>query len=150
MHPIVPLNLPKAALQLRKQDDRIYVRCLVRRKELVLSPEEWVRQHLIAYFVSELQVPIERIAVEKQLQFEGFTKRWDLVIYNRDFSPELIVECKAPSVPLTLDTLHQALRYQRQIQATFIVLSNGLEHRIYERDATALDFIERADFPEGL
>ena len=85
MNPIQALNLPKTSLNLTRVKDQIFVNCLVRRKRIVLTPEEWVRQHFIAYLNNQLRHPIEAISVEKSLNYFGLQKRWDIVVYNADF-----------------------------------------------------------------
>lgn len=135
MSPIIPLNLSKTSLQLSRKDEEIYVQCLIRRKKIKLTPEEWVRQHFIAFLHQEHHFPLSRIAVEKSIQYAGLTKRWDIVVYDIDFQPFVLVECKAPHIPISMDTLYQALTYQKEMQGKFIALSNGLIHAFYEVDA---------------
>jgi hypothetical protein len=132
MSPIIPLNLPQTSLQLSRKKEDVYVQCLIRRKKIKLTPEEWVRQHFIAYLHHEHRFPLSRIAVEKSIQYAGLTKRWDIVVYDQDFLPFVLVECKAPHVPISVDTLYQALTYQKEMQGKFIALSNGLNHAYYE------------------
>lgn len=135
MSPIIPLNLPQTPLQLSRQEDGVYVQCLIRRKKIKLTPEEWVRQHFIAHLNREHQYPLARIAVEKSIQYSGLTKRWDIVVYDHDYQPLILVECKAPHIPITNDTLYQALTYQKEMQGRYIALSNGLNHAYFEVDA---------------
>jgi hypothetical protein len=134
MNPVIPLNLPQTSLQLSRKDEQIYVQCLIRRKKIKLTPEEWVRQHFIANLNHEHQFPLSRIAVEKSIQYAGLTKRWDIVVYDKDFQPFILVECKAPHIPISVDTLYQALTYQKEMQGKFIALSNGLDHAYFEVD----------------
>lgn len=135
MSPIIPLNLPQTSLQLSRKEEQIYVQCLIRRKKIILTPEEWVRQHFIAYLNQEHRFPLSRIAVEKSIQYAGLTKRWDIVVYDNDFQPLILVECKAPHIPISVDTLYQALTYQKEMQGRFIALSNGLNHAYFEVDS---------------
>jgi hypothetical protein len=148
MKMIQPLNLPKAALKLSSRAGRIYVNCLVRRKAVVLTPEEWVRQHLIAYLNFQLGYPLEKISVEKQLNFNGFTKRWDVVVYNKHFEPLILVECKAPEIRLSHDVFMQIAGYQKKVQAKWLILTNGLTHLVYEVDAIAKELIPQLEFPK--
>lgn len=128
MNPIIPLNLPQAQLNLSRKGEEIYVLCLVRKKRIRLTPEEWVRQHFIAYLSINLGYALERISVEKSLNFFGLTKRWDIVVYNQEFIPEILIECKAPSIPLNEKVLLQTLNYQNQLQCKFIGITNGINH----------------------
>lgn len=127
MELIVPLNFPPAQLDLNRKSGKVFVKCLIRRREILLTPEEWVRQHLIAYLINTLNYPQTLIGVEKSIQYNGLSKRWDLVVFNSDFEPYILVECKAPSIKLGTNTLQQALSYQHQLNCEIIVISNGLE-----------------------
>jgi hypothetical protein len=127
---MTPLNLPQATLNLSRKSGQIYVFCSVRKKKLVLTPEEWVRQHVIAFFVNELGVSIGKIASEYSLKYNNMNRRADIVVMNEKAEPQIIVECKAPSVPIGDKTLHQAAEYKHVISAKVLVLTNGLEHRI--------------------
>ena len=132
MNPIQPLNLPKTNLNLTRKGDKIYVFCLIRRKHILLTPEEWVRQHFIAYLNTELGHPMEVISVEKSLNYFGITKRWDIVVYNSNFNPAILIECKAPQIQLGENTLAQAFSYQNQLQCEFIGITNGINHFFWQ------------------
>lgn len=112
-------------LQLRKQDGRTLVFDPVRKKWLVLTPEEHVRQYLLHYFIHNMQYPAPLIAVEKKILVNGIEKRFDIAVYNRNHQPWLLVECKAPEVPVTDVTLHQLLRYNNHLQCSYWLVSNG-------------------------
>lgn len=96
-----------------------------RRKWLVLTPEEWVRQNFIAYLVTVLKYPASLIAIEKEIQLGSLTKRFDIVVYNRMTMPFMVIECKEMNVSLNESVLHQALRYNTNMQAEFVVITNG-------------------------
>ena len=98
MEALIPLNLPKATLTLTRKDNVIFVNCLIRKKKMVLTPEEWVRQHYINYLSSYLLYPLSFISVEKELNYFGLKKRWDIVVVNNLFEPIILVECKAPNI----------------------------------------------------
>lgn len=143
-----PLNLPKVPLKLSSRAGRIYVNCLVRKKQIILTPEEWVRQHLIAFLHLNQGYPLEKIAVEKQIQYNGFTRRWDIVIYNGQFEAEVLVECKAPEIKLTHEVFMQISTYQQKLGANFLILSNGDTHLVYEIDTKEKQLLVMADFPK--
>lgn len=147
MSVIVPLTLPQTKLSLSRTDDQLFVQCLVRRKKLVLTPEEWVRQHFIAYLHQKLNYPMSRIAVEKSIQYAGLTKRWDIVVYDSAFLPHILVECKAPKIPISLDTLYQALTYQKEMQGKFIALTNGIDHAYFGVDTEKNSLCELKQLP---
>ena len=143
------LNLPKAPLKLSSRAGRIFVNCLVRKKAIILTPEEWVRQHLIAYLHLNQGYPFEKIAVEKQVQYEGFTRRWDIVVYNQHFEPEILVECKAPEVKLTHEVFIQISTYQKMLGANYLILSNGDTHLIYAIDQQEQRLTTMKEFPKS-
>jgi len=149
MNPIVPLNLPKTELKLSRIADEIWVNCLIRKKKMILTPEEWVRQHFIAFLTDHLGFPIARIAVEKSIQYGSLTKRWDILVYDKQFNPLILIECKAPSISINKDTLYQALTYQKEMQGRFILLTNGQDHSIFEVDVENQQFIEQREFPRN-
>lgn len=95
---------------------------------MVLTPEEWVRQHLIHYLIEEKNYPISLIAVEKKLTINNLTKRTDILVFNTKGLPEIIVECKAPSVKINQASFDQIARYNLKLQANYLIVSNGLEH----------------------
>jgi len=134
MNPIHPLNLPKTELNLSRKGEVIFVQCLIRKKRLQLTPEEWVRQHFIAFLTNNLGYATERISIEKGLNYFGLKKRWDIVVYDRDFKPEILIECKAPHVKLNEKALLQTLNYQNQLQCKFIALTNGINHAFWKID----------------
>lgn len=119
------IDLAGVALQLKKQDGKTLVHDPVRKKWLVLTPEEHVRQCLLQYFIQVMNYPARLIAVEKSILVNGLDKRFDIVVYNRNHEPWLLAECKAPDVPVTDATLHQLLRYNNHLQCSYWLVSNG-------------------------
>lgn len=135
MSVVEPLNLPKVPLKLSKVQGQLYVWCVVRKKNLVLTPEEWVRQHLIHYLISSVGIPLERIVSEYGIQVNGLVRRCDIVIFDRLGQPKMIVECKATSIPVDDKVLFQIAQYNRELQVEYIMLSNGIEHFISKINA---------------
>jgi len=95
---------------------------------MVLTPEEWVRQHFVYFLIEEKKYPISLIAIEKQLTINNLKKRSDILVFNIDGKPEIIVECKAPSIKITQDTFDQIARYNLKLKANYLIVTNGLEH----------------------
>ena len=148
MSPIVPLNLPKTDLDILRSGDQLYVRCLVRKKKIVLTPEEWVRQHFIAYFLNDLSYPKGLLTVEKKIQYGAMEKRWDLATFMANQECFLLLECKAPSIPITKAVFEQSLTYFKGLQSRFLVLSNGIEHVIFKKEEDGLKIVnEFPDYP---
>lgn len=127
---MIPLNLPQTKLNLSRKSGQIYVFCPIRKKKLVLTPEEWVRQHVIAFLINELGISIGKIASEYSLKYNTMNRRADIVVMNEKTEPHMIVECKAPSISIDSKTLHQAAEYKHVISAEILVLTNGISHQI--------------------
>jgi len=132
MNNLVKLNLPLAQLKLSEENQITFVRCLVRNKKIVLTPEEWVRQHLINYLDSDFNYSKYRMAVEYEIKYNQLNKRADIVYFDSDRNPYLIVECKAPNVKLNKDVLHQIVTYNSKLNTPYMLISNGIEHYIFE------------------
>ena len=124
---ITPLIFPKAPLELTKKNELVFVRCIIRKKQLLLSPEEWVRQHVLHFLIQQKHYPLSRLSVEKSIRYNGLIKRWDIVAYDIDFKPKVLVECKQATIKISVDTFLQAASYQKIIQSENILLTNGKE-----------------------
>jgi hypothetical protein len=129
-----PLNLPVAPLSLSKMDGKLYAQCILRRKRILLTPEEWVRQHLIYFFINELKYPQSLIHIEKSIKIQRLSKRADLVVHGRHGEPVLLVECKAPQVAINEETFLQIANYNSHYQCRYVIASNGIIHLIYRID----------------
>lgn len=144
MSVIVPLHLPKANLKLTRKGNEVFVWCVIRKKTLLLTPEEWVRQHIIHYLVNDLKIPLGRIASEFPIRLNEMQRRCDIVVFDAFANPIMIVECKAPEVGLTEEVFHQIAHYNRQLQVDYLMVSNGLQH-IYakiNKENGALDYLK--------
>jgi hypothetical protein len=122
------LNLPSYTFKLKSNEKHTLIFDNLRKKYLVLTPEEWVRQHYVQYLVQEKNYPVSLIALEKQLTINNLKKRTDIVVYNKDGQPKIIVECKAPHIKISQDTFDQIARYNLQLKAKYLIVTNGLEH----------------------
>ena len=101
---------------------------IIRKQFIDITPEEWVRQHIIHYLINHKQVPVSMISVEKQLLLNNTKRRTDIVIYNSSLIPLLIIECKSTKIKIDQQTINQALRYNLELNVPAIFLSNGLQH----------------------
>lgn len=124
---IVPLNLPTAPLNLVKRSGLIYVQCLIRKKFVKLTPEEWVRQHLVNYLINFKKAPKGLVAVEKSIEVNGLPRRFDIVVANNLGRAKVLVECKSTNVKLTQETVFQLAQYNSILHAEYVVISNGME-----------------------
>ncbi len=131
---IRPLSFPKAQLKLTKKGEKLHVWCIVRKKTLILTPEEWVRQHLIHYLLNERNVPIGLIAAEMSLKVNEMDRRCDVVVFDRSGKPLLIVECKAPEVSLDDKVYQQIAHYNFSLGADLLMVTNGLLHVVSRID----------------
>lgn len=122
-----PLNLPKASLKLTKNEGDIFVWDVFRKKKLLLTPEEWVRQHFLHFLVNEKQFPIGLIASEYNIEVNTLQRRCDGVIFNRNSKPIAIIECKAPEINLSESTFYQIAQYNFKLRVDWLFLTNGLE-----------------------
>ncbi len=128
---IVPLNLPQANLKLSKKNEQLCVWCIVRKKTLILTPEEWVRQHVIHFLINQKNVPLGLISSELGIQIHQLNRRCDVVIFGKDQSAKLLVECKAPEVKLNQNTLQQIAHYNATLNVDYLWITNGIEHALY-------------------
>jgi hypothetical protein len=128
---IVPLNLPQANLKLSKKNEQLFVWCIVRKKTLILTPEEWVRQHVIHFLINQKNVPLGLISSELGIQINQLNRRCDVVIFGKDQSAKLLVECKAPEVKLNQNTLQQIAHYNATLNVDYLWITNGIEHALY-------------------
>lgn len=128
------LNLPEANLKLSKENGEIYVYDTIRKKNILLTPEEWVRQHFIHYLIHTCCYPKSLFKVETGLQYNSLQKRSDIKIYNRQGTVFMLVECKAFSIPLSEQTLKQASAYNKTIEAEWLVITNGFVHYAFQRE----------------
>ena len=122
------LNLPDYSFHVKSTEKGDYILDCVRKKYVRLTPEEWVRQHFIRYLIEEKKYPKGRMAVEEALKGTAVPQRADIVVYDRQGAPDIIVECKAPSVPITQQVMDQAVRYHMGLSGRIICLTNGLMH----------------------
>ena len=141
---IQPLNLPKAPLKLSRKDEVVFVWCEIRKKKLQLTPEEWVRQHVIHFLIQENNVPLGVIASEQAIQVNRLLRRCDLVVYNRSGKPIILVECKAPDVKLTEKVVYQIAQYNSKLNVDYLLITNGIEHYYcyINRQTNAIQYLE--------
>ena len=119
-----PLNLPLTQIPVRDQK----IRCRLRKKELKVTAEEWVRQQFIHYLIDHLGYPEGRLTSEQVVVYNGMKKRCDIALYDSFGKPLVIVECKAPTVKINQDTFLQIAKYAHTLKAPYLILTNGLEH----------------------
>lgn len=136
-----PLNLPTYPFKIKSSENKYFIFDIIRKKYVVLTPEEWVRQHIIHYLIEEKNYPISLIAVEKKVTVNKLTKRTDILVFNNKGNPHIIVECKAPSIKISQDAFDQIARYNLKLDANYLIVTNGLKHYHCQMDFVKQEYI---------
>lgn len=142
------LNLPEYTFRIKTENGKQMIFDSIRKKFVVLTPEEWVRQNFIEYLIREKKYPESLMAVEKQIMVNGKQRRFDLLIYQKSGQPLLIAEFKAPSVKITQNAFDQVVRYNMTLRVESVVVSNGLQHFACEVDYPNNSFTYLHGIPE--
>ena len=142
------LNLPEYTFRTKRENGKHLIFDSIRKKFVVLTPEEWVRQNFIQYLKKEKNYPENLMAVEKQIMVNGKQRRFDLLIYLRNGKPNLIAEFKAPNVKITQDAFDQVVRYNMALRVERVIVSNGLQHFACEIDYVKYSFIYLPEIPD--
>jgi len=141
------LNFPTYKFKLKSSENKQYIFDVIRKKYVVLTPEEWVRQHTVHFLIYEKKYPASLIAIEKQLEVNKLKKRFDILVFNKKGSPDLIVECKSPKIKITQDAFDQIARYNLNLNANFLVVTNGLQHYFCKLDHENEHYIFLKEIP---
>ena len=139
------LNLPAVPLDIRQVEGKREILDPLRRKYVRLTPEEWVRQHLVHYLIADLGYPRGLIAIEKGIDLHGKRFRADVVVHDRAGQAVLMAECKEPDVAISQQTFDQIAAYNRVVQARCLLVSNGLVHYCYVAGRGFIDQVPRYD-----
>ncbi|HFX17829.1 MAG TPA: type I restriction enzyme HsdR N-terminal domain-containing protein [Flavobacteriales bacterium] len=131
------LNFPKYDFKIKKENDKWFIWDIVRQKYYILTPEEWVRQHVLHFLIKDKHYSKSLIAVEKQLLINQTKRRFDIVVFNKAMQPEILVECKAPQIAITQKTFDQTNQYNWLLKAPYLLMTNGLQHVICKVDFQA-------------
>lgn len=142
------LNFPAYNFRLKNSENNLLIFDEIRKKFVVLQPEEWVRQHTLKYLIKEKKFPKSLINVEKQLTINGMTKRYDIVIFRPDGKIYLLVECKAPQITIDQSTFDQIARYNLKLEAEYLMVTNGLDHYYCKMDIEAEKYSFLRDIPD--
>ena len=147
MEVLPELKFPPIELHItRREDGELQIPDLVRGGYLVLTPEEWVRRHLIGFLMSECGAELRSIITEYPVALNGTAQRADVVVVDPSGTPRLLAECKAPDVNIDKSVLAQAVRYNSVLGARYIILTNGMRHYCYER--TDDGYLPMRGFPQ--
>ena len=122
------LNLPVIAPQLTREGEKVFVFDVLRKKNILLTHEEWVRQHWIHFLITSKGFPKGLLTSERGLTYNGLQKRTDLLVFDRQGHPYFLIECKSPEIEINQKVLSQAIAYNQTLKCPFIALSNGKKH----------------------
>lgn len=125
---MLSLNLPPYATKIAVRDGKNTIWDVIRRKYVALTPEEWVRQHFVHFLIEHKGYPASLLANEVALTLNGTSRRCDTVLYDRTLSPRMIIEYKAPHIPITQKVFDQICRYNLVFRVDYLIVSNGLSH----------------------
>jgi hypothetical protein len=128
------LNFPTFSFRFKNSENKTAIFDEIRKKFVILTPEEWVRQHVVHYLVYEMKYPKSWINVEKVIKINDLTKRYDVVVFNPDGSIFLLVECKATQIKISQETFDQIARYNMTLNAQYLMVTNGINHYFCEVD----------------
>jgi hypothetical protein len=131
---MLKLNFPTYPFRFKNSENKVSIFDEIRKKFIILTPEEWVRQHVVHYLINEKKYPKSLINVEKVLTINKLRKRYDIVVFNPDGSIHILVECKAPEVKISQATFDQIARYNMTMKARFLNVTNGLNHYYCQMD----------------
>lgn len=134
-------------LKIKTQDQKRYIFDPIRKKWLVLQPEEFVRQLIIQYLVQNKGYSPNRIAIERGIKVNGLAKRCDILVYDQDMQPFLLIECKAPEIPLNTDVFHQMAVYNMQLRVPHLMMSNGTSVYLCKIDVEKQEYTLLEDLP---
>lgn len=128
------LNFPTYNFRFKNSENKVAIFDEIRKKFVILTPEEWVRQHVVQFLLLDKKYPKSYVNVEKLLKVNGLIKRYDGVVFNNDGSIFLLVECKAPEVKITQNTFDQIARYNLTMKAEYLMVTNGHNHYFCQMD----------------
>ncbi len=141
------LNLPKFDWDIRESKGSATIFDPLRKKHIILTPEEWVRQHFVQYLIQHLLYPKSLIQLERGHAYNTLTKRTDILVYDRSGSPFMLIECKASHIKIDEKVFRQASVYNKTIQAKYLVVTNGIQHYCCHIDQASSSFTFMNELP---
>ncbi|WP_347158616.1 type I restriction enzyme HsdR N-terminal domain-containing protein [Pontibacter chitinilyticus] len=141
------LNLPPYDYKISNSGTNSLIFDVLRKKYVVLTPEEWVRQHVVHYLISHLHYPKSLISIERGTSYNKLQKRTDLCVYNSEGKPHLLIECKAAYVPVTQEVLKQVSVYNQTLKAKYVAITNGKQHYCWQVDHATRSYTPLQEIP---
>ncbi len=142
------LNLPSISPKIKKEKGKVWIFDGIRKKYVVLTPEEWVRQHFVQHLIQNLHYPRSLFRVESSLTYNKLQKRSDILIRDREGKPWMLVECKSASIKLTQKAFNQIAVYNMTIGATYLAVTNGMVHYCWRAPEWGKEVVFLDKFPE--
>lgn len=142
------LNFNNYTFRFKNSENKVAIFDEIRKKFIILTPEEWVRQHVVRFLLEEKKYPKSYVNVEKIVKINGLTKRYDIVVFQPDGSIFLLVECKAPGITISQNTFDQIARYNMSLNAVHMMVTNGLNHYFCQMDYQQEKYFFLQDLPE--
>jgi len=143
-----PLNFPEYTFRFKSSENTVQIFDVIRKKFVVLQPEEWVRQHVVNYLNQDKNYPKSLINVEKQLMVNGLKKRYDIIVFHPNGNINLLVECKSPKVTIDQTSFDQIAQYNLRLNADYLMVTNGLNHFYCKMDFKSEKYDFLRDIPD--
>jgi hypothetical protein len=141
------LNFPAYSFRFKNSENKVAIFDVIRKKFIILTPEEWVRQHTVHFLLEEKKYPKSYINVEKLIKVNDITKRYDIAVFRPNGDLFLLIECKAPEITISQDTFDQIARYNLKLKAEYLMVTNGLNHYFCQMDFENEKYVFLKDLP---
>ncbi|MHC5353262.1 type I restriction enzyme HsdR N-terminal domain-containing protein [Myroides sp. LJL115] len=141
------LNYPVFEFRFKNSENKLSIFDVIRKKFVLLTPEEWVRQHVVHELLYIKNYPISLISVERVVKINTMNKRYDVVVFQPNGQIEILIECKAPSIKITQETFDQIARYNFELRSKYLYVTNGLNHYFCQMDYSNNQYIFLRDYP---
>ena len=142
------LNFPVYSFRFKNSENKVSIFDEIRKKFILLTPEEWVRQHVVQFLLQDKKYPKSYINVEKLIKINDLSKRYDGVVFQPNGDIFLLIECKAPQVPISQQTFDQIARYNLVLKAKYLMVTNGLNHYFCQMDFENEKYVFLKELPE--
>ena len=141
------LNFPAYTFRFKNSENKVAIFDVIRKKFIILTPEEWVRQHTVQFLLEEKKYPKSYINVEKLIKVNDTSKRYDIAVFKPNGELFLLIECKAPEVAISQDTFDQIARYNLKLKAEYLMVTNGLNHYFCQMDFENQKYVFLKELP---
>ena len=142
------LQFPTYSFRFKNSENKVAIFDEIRKKFIIVTPEEWVRQHVVQFLLQDKKYPKSHINVEKLLKINNLNKRYDVVVYKPDGNITILIECKSPGVKISQSTFDQIARYNMTLKAEYLMVTNGLNHYFCKMDYQNEKYDFLTDLPE--